>query len=80
MDRAIYPTPDDIMGVLSTVHAQALKEIPTFDGPELDDATEAPHAAYDTRYGALIFASNHEMLHAGQIGLLRRMIGKSPLR
>jgi hypothetical protein len=29
---------------------------------------------------ALLFSSKHEMLHAGQIGLLRRLFGKQPLR
>jgi len=27
-----------------------------------------------------LFSVDHEMLHAGQIGLIRRLIGKAPLR
>ena len=34
----------------------------------------------ETKLGALFFCSVHEMMHAGQIGLLRRLLGKSPLR
>jgi uncharacterized damage-inducible protein DinB len=30
--------------------------------------------------GALNFSADHEYLHAGQIGLLRRLLGKEPLR
>ena len=30
--------------------------------------------------GSLLMASHHEMLHAGQLGLLRRMLGNQPIR
>jgi hypothetical protein len=30
--------------------------------------------------GSVFVCSAHEMLHAGQIGLLRRLLGKPPLR
>ena len=79
-DRSAYPEPQEILAVLDRVHQQVLKEIPNFDGEQLDEPTEAPHAAFATRYGALLFAGDHEMLHAGQIGLLRRLMGKPPLR
>lgn len=79
-DPSLYPEPEEILDVMNRVHQQALKEIPTFDGEQLDEPTEAPHAAFATRYGALLFAGNHEMVHAGQIGMLRRLMGKAPLR
>jgi len=79
-DRELYPEPNVILGVLKRVHSQALKEIPGFDGDQLDEPLSAPHAAFATRYGALLFVGAHEMVHAGQIGLLRRMMGKAPLR
>jgi hypothetical protein len=56
------------------------KEIVTFDGDQLDETIDPPHAAFATRYGALLFAGDHEMIHAGQIGMLRRLMGKEPLR
>ena len=40
-------------------------EIVGFDGDGLDEPVDAPHAAFATRYGALLFAGDHEMLHAG---------------
>ena len=79
-NRASYPEPTEILDVLNRVHSQALKEIPGFDGDQLDEPLDAPHAGFATRYGALLFAGAHEMVHAGQIGLLRRMMGKAPLR
>ncbi len=79
-DRDAYPSPTEIRQVLDRVHEQMRAEIADFDGDGLDDPVAAPHAAFATRYGALLFAGDHEMLHAGQIGLLRRLMGKPPLR
>ncbi len=62
------------------IYEQSLKELPHFDEHSLDDPIEPPHAAFATKYGSLIFAAHHEMLHAGQIGLIRRLMGKSPVR
>ena len=79
-DRTAYPKPDETLAMLTRVNKQMLEEIDGFDGPQLDEPVEPPHIAFATRYGALLFASHHEMLHVGQIGLLRRMMGKEPIR
>ena len=79
-ERESYPAPNEICQVLDRVHEQMRAEIAGFDGECLDDPVDAPHSAFATRYGALLFAGDHEMLHAGQIGLLRRLMGKPPLR
>lgn len=79
-DRDAYPDPDEIRKAMDLVHQQMLKEVPTFVDEELDKTLGPPHAGYDTRYGALLFASHHEMVHAGQIGMLRRLMGKESLR
>jgi hypothetical protein len=79
-DRNLYPDPQEILDVMAKVHQQVLSEVPNFDGEQLDEPTEPPHAAFATRYGALLFAGGHELVHAGQIGLLRRLMGKAPLR
>jgi hypothetical protein len=80
LERAVHPTPAEILRVLHRVQQQVGIELPGFDGDGLDDPVEAPHAAFATRYGALIFSSQHEMLHCGQIGMLRRLMGKPALR
>lgn len=79
-DRAGHPQPEEIRDVLDRVYRQVMLELPGFEGPGLDEAVEPPYAAFATRYGSLLFAGQHEMLHAGQIGLLRRLMGKPPLR
>lgn len=79
-DRSAYPEPAEILAVLDRVHAQMRIEIVGFDGSGLDEPLDPPHAAYATRYGALLFAGDHEMIHSGQIGMLRRLMGKDPIR
>ena len=79
-DREFYPAPDEIRAILNAVYEQALKEMPTFSQESLDQSVDPPHAAFATNYGALLFAVDHEMIHAGQIVILRRLIGKPPVR
>jgi uncharacterized damage-inducible protein DinB len=79
-DPANNPTPAEIRDVLDRVHQQALKELSQYKAEELDAPVDEPHAVFGTRLGALFFCSHHEMMHAGQIGLLRRLLGKTPIR
>lgn len=79
-NRDDYPPVSEIRQVMERVHQQMREEIGSFDGDHLDEAASEPHAAYATKLGSLLFASKHEMLHAGQIGMLRRLMGKEPLR
>lgn len=79
-DRDSYPSRDEIMDTLNKIHAQAFVELPTFADADLDQEIDRPWSTFPTRYGALLFAGDHEMLHAGQIGLVRRLMGKDPIR
>jgi hypothetical protein len=75
-----YLPPLEIVQVLNRVNDQMLLEIDGLDGPNLDEPVDLPYAGFPTRYGSLLFAASHEMLHAGQIGVLRRLMGMSPIR
>jgi hypothetical protein len=79
-DAAKNPRPDEIRQVLDEVHQQVLEELKGHSEKDLDVACEEPHALFSTKLGALFFCSAHEMMHAGQIGLLRRLLGKRPIR
>jgi hypothetical protein len=79
-DTAKYPAPAEIRATFERVHAQALQEIPTFTAEQLAEPSDMPYAGYPTKLGALLFCPLHEMIHAGQIGLLRRLMGKPPVR
>jgi hypothetical protein len=79
-DPTRNPSPADICSVFERVYEQVMEELPTFGDSVLDEVVEMPYAAIATKLGGLLFCSHHEMLHAGQIGLLRRLLGKAPVR
>lgn len=75
-----YPPVAEIRATLDRVHAQVLNESPSFTEQQLAEPVDMPYAAYPNKLGCLLFCSHHEMLHAGQLGLLRRLLGKQPIR
>jgi hypothetical protein len=79
-DPAANPSIEEIRGVFDRVFEQTMLELPLVTELQLDETVDMPYAAYPTKFGGLLFCSHHEMLHAGQIGFLRRLIGKSPVR
>ena len=79
-ERENNPTPAELRQTLERVHRQALSELATCTAQQLAEPIEEPYAVTPTKLGALFFCSHHEMLHAGQIGLLRRLLGKAPIR
>lgn len=79
-DRSIYPSAAEIREVFDRVHGQAMTELADCSEQDLDETIDEPYAVYNTKLGALFFCAHHEMLHAGQIGLLRRLLGKPPVR
>ena len=79
-DPAKNPSPAEIRGVFDGVHAQVLLEAPNFTAESLAEPMDMPYAAYASKLGSLLFCSHHEMLHCGQLGLLRRLLGKQPVR
>jgi hypothetical protein len=78
-DPAKYPGPAEIRAVLDRVHEQVLRELPALDEAELDQPVPHPHPFAQTKLLALLWCAHHEMLHAGQIGLLRRQLGHPPI-
>jgi hypothetical protein len=74
------PPLDEIKRVFEAVYDQALAELPQVDNAELDSPADPPSSAFKTKLGAIEFCSQHELVHAGQIAMLRRLMGKPPLR
>jgi hypothetical protein len=79
-DAGKYPATAEIRATFERVHAQVLAEAPGFTAEQLKEAVDMPYAVEATKLGSLLFCSHHELLHAGQIGLLRRLLGKVPIR
>src|SRR5262249_12071033 len=78
-DPARNSSPEELRAVLDRVHRQVLQELASLPEEELAQPTGRPHPQFDTKQGALFWCARHEMLHAGQIGLLRRLLGHAPL-
>ena len=79
-DAAKYPPAGEIRATFDRVHAQVLSEAPAFTSEQLKEPVDMPYAVEPTKLGSLLFCSHHEMLHAGQLGLLRRLLGRVPIR
>lgn len=76
-----YPSMSHIQSVLDCVHEQVLREVCELAEDVLNDPIDGPpHPMLITRLGALHWCAQHEFIHAGQIGLLRRLLGAEPLR
>jgi uncharacterized damage-inducible protein DinB len=75
VDASGYPSPQEILAVLGRVYAQSERELATFPDVDLDSPPLKPHPLFNTKLGSLFWCCRHEMLHAGQIGLLRRQLG-----
>jgi uncharacterized damage-inducible protein DinB len=78
-DPGRYPSPAEIRAVLDRVHRQAMQELPGLSEDELDRPLVKPHSLAQTKLWALLWCAQHEAVHAGQIGLLRRQLGYPPL-
>jgi hypothetical protein len=78
-DPARYPNAEHLRAVLDRVHEEVLRVLRGLDENELDQPVPHPHPYAKTKLLALLWCAHHEMVHAGQIGLLRRQLGYPPL-
>jgi uncharacterized damage-inducible protein DinB len=78
-DSTNYLAPGEIRAVFDRMHEQSLQELSKFSEQDLDQPVLHPHPFAQNKFQALMWCANHEMLHAGQIGLLRRELGYPPL-
>ncbi len=73
-------TADELVARLDQVYSQATDGLVGIDPAILLETVDMPYAAYPNKLGAILFCPLHEQIHAGQIGLLRRMLGLSSIR
>lgn len=74
-----YPAPTEILAMLARVHEAATTECAKLSDADLDAPVLRPHPWFTTKLGALSWCAAHEMSHAGQLAMLRRLLGKKPL-
>ncbi len=68
-----------IREIYDAVHERVLRELPSLRDEELDLPPVVEHPLLKTRWECLAYAPLHEMIHCGQIALIRRMLGYAPL-
>ena len=78
-DTTKHLSPEEIRAVFDRVHELSLSELSKLNEQDMDQPVIHPHAFAQNKFQALMWCANHEMLHAGQIGLLRRELGYPPL-
>jgi uncharacterized damage-inducible protein DinB len=71
--------PAEIRAVFDAVYPKVLGELAVFPEHDLDSPVLKPHPLVKTKIWSLLYCAQHEMLHAGQIGLLRRELGHAPI-
>ena len=78
-DLGRYPSAAELRATFDRVLERVLVELPQADPASLDLPPLKPHNLCTTRRACVVWCGQHEMLHAGQIGLLRRQLGHDPL-
>jgi hypothetical protein len=72
-----HPSPAEIRGVFDRVHPVAIQILRDTRDADLETLVAgSPHRFCRTKLDFARWVSAHETLHAGQIGLLRRMLGE----
>jgi hypothetical protein len=74
-DPNAYPGQPELRAVFDRVHEQVLTELACLSEADLDEPIPDPLPSAKTKLLMLFWCARHEMLHAGQIGLLRRQLG-----
>lgn len=74
-DPADNPTVADILATFHAVHARVLEEVAGYSEELLSEPAGVEHPMFDTKFGSLMWCVQHEFTHAGQISLLRRLLG-----
>ena len=72
-------TAEDIRTIAARVHAQVMAELPSYPDADLDLPPLKPHRLFSTRIACLRYAPLHEMIHCGQIAMIRRLLGLPPI-
>ena len=70
---------EEIREVAARVHAQVMAKLPAYPDADLDLPPLKPHPLFSTRLAGLRYASLHEMIHCGQIAMIRRLLGLPPI-
>lgn len=74
------PPVAEILASFDRVFDYVQQFLPNCTDEQLSVVSLPEHRAFQTKLGGLFWAAQHELIHAGQIALLRRLRGNAPLR
>jgi hypothetical protein len=75
-EPARNPSVSELINMFDRIHEHVITYLSNCDDAMLEEAAiGAAHPQFSTKGGSLLWCAQHEMLHAGQIGLLRRIMG-----
>ena len=79
-----YPSVQTVLSTMDVVHQKTLAAVRKMSDAVLAEAALGgdgrPHPHYHDKCGAISHCSRHEVFHAGQIAMIRRLLGKNFLR
>ncbi|MBN2446718.1 MAG: DinB family protein [Phycisphaerae bacterium] len=79
-----YPVAGDVLKAMADVHARTLEAVSAMSDATLAEPAfgkdGATHPHYTDKCGAIVHSARHEAFHAGQLALIRRLLGKTFLR
>jgi hypothetical protein len=78
-DPSKCPPPAEIRAAFDRVHQRVLADLADFPDADLDSPIDPPHRIAKTKLDCLHWCAAHELVHTGQIALLRRLFGQRPL-
>jgi hypothetical protein len=79
-DPAKHPAPAELRRTFDRVHEATLQTLRDTADRDLETLVQgSPHRFCRTKADFARWVSHHEFQHSGQIGLIRRMLGKDPV-
>ncbi len=75
LDPEDNPPVTEIIETFHGVHERVLTELANLNDERLSEPAGVEHPMFKTKLGALTWCVHHEYTHAGQISLLRRLLG-----
>ncbi len=79
-DPAAYPTAAELRAVMDDQFQGCLEALTALPDATLDEPVQHGSGLLRTKLDLLLYLARHEMLHVGQIGLIRRVLGMQPYR
>ena len=77
-DPAAYPPIEEIRRAFHASFEQMMTELPSYSEAQLEEPVLIAHPLFTKKIDSLWSCSRHEAMHAGQIALLKRLLGLPP--